>query len=350
VERVTLTHTYQSIISTENLLEAWKEFAKGKRNRSDAQMFERNLMTNVFKLHQDLAAQRYMHGLYEAFSISDPRPRNIHKASVKDRVVHRALYRKLYYFFDRIFIPDSYSCRIGRGTHKALNRFTKLSRKVSRNHTKTAWVLKCDIKKFFASINQGILLEIVSKYITEKKIMWLIETVVRSFNAEKDGIGLPLGNLTSQLLVNTYMNEFDRFVKHELKAKYYIRYADDFVLMSSDRAYLQKTLPRIRGFLKEELSLKLHPKKISIQTIASGIDFLGWVHFSNHRVLRTTTKKRMLKAIKGEVKPETLSSYRGLLKHGNARKLEARFEEITSASDSSGRHDHPFPYPNPHEQ
>jgi RNA-directed DNA polymerase len=134
---------------------------------------------------------------------------------------------------------------------------------------------------------------------------------------------LPLGNLTSQLLVNIYMNEFDQFMKHKVKAKYYIRYADDFVIFSADRPGLESMLPRITDFLWQSLRLYLHEKKISIRTIASGVDYLGWVHFPDHRVMRTTTKKRMFRGIKRENgKAETVQSYLGLLKHGNTYGLQ----------------------------
>ena len=117
------------------------------------------------------------------------------------------------------------------------------------------------------------------------------------------------------------MNEFDQFVKHKLRVKYYIRYADDFVVLSDSKNYLENLLPKINDFLDESLKLSLHPDKIFIKTIASGVDFLGWVHFPKHRVLRTTTKRRMLKKLKNNPKNETLQSYLGLLKHGNAYKL-----------------------------
>jgi len=133
--------------------------------------------------------------------------------------------------------------------------------------------------------------------------------------------GLPLGNLTSQLLVNIYMNEFDQFMKRELKVKYYIRYADDFVILHKDKKYLEELLLKISGFLEKELKLQLHPDKVSIETIASGIDFLGWVNFPKHRVLRTSTKRRMLKNLKESSKLESKHSYLGMLSHGNAYKL-----------------------------
>ena len=156
----------------------------------------------------------------------------------------------------------------------------------------------------------------------DKQIIWLINEVISSFHSTRLGVGLPLGNLTSQLFVNIYMNEFDRYIKHKLKAKYYIRYADDFVILSDNRKELENLVYTISEFLFENLKLQLHPNKVSIKTLNSGIDFLGWVNFPHHRVLRTTTKRRMIKRIKESPKPETLNSYLGLLGHGDAGKLE----------------------------
>src|SRR3989344_3616997 len=336
------SHTYESIISVENLLEAWKEFLRGKRQKRDVQEFQAHLMHNILSLHHDLVSQTYRHGGYQHFKIADPKPRDIHKASVRDRLLHHALYRQLYPFFDRAFISESYSCRIGKGTHKAMNRFKSFASQVSKNHTRTAWVLKCDIRKFFASIDHQTLFAILERYIPDQNILQLLREVVSSFcsccHAAKDihqlfptgeykcmHKGLPLGNLTSQLLVNIYMNEFDRHVKHTLKARYYIRYADDFVLLSHNKSELEKILRYIEVFLRERLKLQLHPDKVSITTIASGIDFLGWVHFLDHRVLRTSSKKRMFRRLREkkrkEGKESTKQSYLGMLGHGNTRKL-----------------------------
>ncbi len=320
---------YKNIISLENLLEAWSEFVCGKRNRKDVQEFERNLMQNIIKLHRDLDSRVYKHSAYEAFNISDPKPRNIHKAAVRDRLLHHALYRKLYPMFDRTFISHSYSCRLSKGMHKALNAFQDFGYKASNNHTKTIWVLKCDIRKFFASIDQRILAEIIKENIADQDICNLLSEIVGSFNSGEEGVGLPLGNLTSQLLVNVYMNKFDQFVKHTLKAKYYIRYADDFVLMSPDKERLKNLVPVIQRFLWDKLRLQLHPHKISLKTIASGVDFLGWVHFPDHLVLRTATKMRMFRGIKTTGgKSDSLQSYLGILKHGNGRILEAKVQKL----------------------
>lgn len=199
-------------------------------------------------------------------------------------------------------------------------------------------MLKCDVRKFFASIDQRILLDTLSKCIPAKDVIWLIGRVVESFQSTAPGKGLPLGNLTSQLLVNVYMNEFDKFMKQGLKAKYYIRYADDFVIMDIDRERLLWVLEETEGFLREKLALTLHPDKISICTFASGVDFLGWVHFPDHRVLRTATKKRMFKKLDaiGASDPESKASYLGMLKHGNTFRLRRKIEIPPDGGISQG--------------
>lgn len=316
---------FENIISLENLLEAWKEFIKGKRKKQDVQEFQHRLMDNLLALRQELLEGTYRHGGYHAFKIADPKPRDIHKALVRDRLLHHAIYRQLYSFFDRKWIADSYSCRHGKGTHRAMNRFTVFSRKVSRNHTRTCWVLKCDIRKFFASIDQKILGEILTEQISDTKTVLLLQEIVGSFQSTGPGKGLPLGNLTSQLLVNVYMNEFDQYVKHRLKGKYYIRYADDFVVLSENKHELEDMLLRIKDFLNRRLVLDLHPKKVSIGTFNAGIDFLGWVHFPHHRVLRTSSRRRMVRNLSEGRSEPRLQSYRGMLSHGDAHGLSFEY-------------------------
>jgi RNA-directed DNA polymerase len=321
---------YDNIISLENLLIAWQEFLCGKKNKKDTQEFGRNLMQNIISLHNDLKNITYKHGEYKSFKINDPKPRDIHKSSVRDRLLHHAIYRILYPYFDKKFIYDSYSCRLGKGTHKANERFKYFARKVSKNNTRTCWILKCDIRKFFANIDHEILLKILEKDIVDRDVICLLKEVIGSFNTkDRESVGLPLGNLTSQLLVNIYMNEFDYFVKHNLREKYYIRYADDFVFMSEDKAKFEKIIPNISEFIENNLKLSLHPDKLFIKTLASGVNFLGWVHFEKHTVLRTSSKKRMFRnIIKKEGKEETLQSYLGMLKHGNTGKLKEEIYQI----------------------
>jgi retron-type reverse transcriptase len=307
----------------ENLLISWQEFLRGKRKRKDVAEFQVHFMDNIIELHRELAEKTYKHGKYQAFKINDPKPRDIHKASVRDRLVHHAIYKSIYPFLDKKFIFDSYSCRLEKGTHKSINRFRYFGRRVSKNNTRTCWILKCDIRKFFANIDHEILKNILSKHIGDEDALWLILQIVGSFSSEKKyRSGLPLGNLTSQLLVNIYMNEFDQFMKRELKVRYYIRYADDFVIFSKDKNYLEKLTIEISNFLQEKLKLELHPDKVFIKTLHSGVDFLGWTHFPYCRTLRTATKKKMLRSLRKNRNEKMLVSYLGLLYHGNTYTLK----------------------------
>ncbi len=177
-------------------------------------------------------------------------------------------------------------------------------------------------------MDQAILLQILQKHLGDRRILNLLAEIIHSFHSTVPGIGLPLGNLTSQLLVNIYLNEFDQFVKQGLKVKHYLRHTDDFVVLSRDKSYLQNLIPLISRFLTTNLHLTLHPRKVSIQTLASGVDFLGWVHFPDHRVLRRATRRRMFRNFKAKAgESATLQSYLGLLKHGNTHKLSQQVKD-----------------------
>jgi len=342
-------HKYHDIITIEKILQAWQEFLYDKKKRSDVILFQAKLIDNIYLLYNDLKNKTYKHGGYKSFNISDPKPRIIHKASVRDRLLHHLIYQELYSYFDSKFIFDSYSCRVGKGTHKAIYRFDSFQRKVSKNNIKTCWVLKCDIRKFFDNIDHNILKGILKKHIKDENILYLLSEIIDSFTTNTHishgvymqnifsdpisktyGVGLPLGNLTSQLLVNIYMNEFDQFVKHKLKIKYYIRYADDFVILQNDKGILQNLLKQMEEFLEKDLKLKMHPDKVFIKTIACGVDFLGWVQFPKHRVLRTSTKRRMFRNIKKSQKLNTVISYLGMLSHGSGQRLKNRIIKLIS--------------------
>lgn len=317
---------YNQLISIENLFQAWGEFKKGKRKRKDVQVFERHLEDNLFNLHQELRNKTYKHGDYQSFYVNDPKRRHIHKAEVKDRAVHHLLYKFLYELFDPTFIYDSYSCRLGRGTHKGVNRLERFTRKVSKNYTRPCFALKCDIKKFFASVDHKILLKLLKRKTTDRDILWLISQIIDSFCSDKGkGKGIPLGNITSQVFANIYMNELDQFIKHKLEVKYYIRYADDFLLLSSSRGKAEARILPTTEFLQKELKLELHPNKIILRRLDWGIDFLGYIVLPHHRLPRTKTKKRIFKKLMTKVDSPTfdqsLQSYLGFLSHANAHKL-----------------------------
>lgn len=277
---------FEEIVSYENLLCAWEDFIKGKRKRGDINAFARTLSDGLWQLHFDLKNGTYLHGAYDEYVICDPKKRIIHKASVRDRVVHRLLYNELYTYFDKRFIYDSYSSRKGKGTHRARDRFKHFTDKVSKNYTKQCFVLKFDIQKCFASIDQGALLSLLKRNIADEKLFELIQIIVESFER-----GLPLGNLTSQLFINVYLHELDLFCKHELHAKHYLRYADDVVIMATDKYELGVVYENISLFLKEELSLTTHKRIIT--TAYHGIDVLGVIFFPRYGILRKRTRRRI---------------------------------------------------------
>lgn len=313
---------FEDIFSYESLIISWLEFRNGKKKKSDVAEFVMNLSKNIFNLNKEIMSGQYKHGGYKNFQIREPKIRDIHKANVRDRVLHHAIYRAIYAYFDNFFIFDSYSCRINKGTHRALDRFKTFVRKEGCNHTKTVWVLKGDIRKCFASIDHEILKNIIGRHVECPKITQVINEVIDSFSSDVVGRGIPLGNLTSQIFVNIYLNEFDQYIKRVLKVEKYIRYADDFVIFSRDKKSLENLILEINKFLITSLKLELHSDKVFIKTVNSGVDFLGWVHFEKYLVLRTKTKRRVYQAMFPDTKIEVICSYLGLLGHGDTYKIQ----------------------------
>ncbi len=328
---------YTDLVSPENIFVAFDEFKRGKRKKEDVMCFEKDLEENVFELSEQLMIKTYQHGSYANFAICDPKYRLISKASVRDRVVHHVLFNYLYGIFDKTFIFHSYSSRLTKGTHIGVNNFHKHMRKASENYSKLCYALKCDIKKFFDSINHTVLVRLLLKEVADPDVLWLINNIIESYS-KTPNTGIPLGNVTSQLFANVYLNQLDRFIKHDLHVKHYFRYADDFVLLHQDKDYLEKLIDAIGNFLDGELKLRLHPQKVFIQKLKQGVDFLGYVCFPYCRTIRTKTKKRMLKKLykrKNEMQMneitaesfnQTLQSYFGLLKHASSHHLTEMLE------------------------
>lgn len=278
---------HDDVVTLPNILAAWNDFVRGKRKREDVNEFATRLLDSIIDLFQELKSGTYLHGSYDEYVICDPKKRLIHKASVKDRVVHRLLYNALYSYFDKRYIYDSYSCRIGKGTHKAQARFRHFVNMMSKNYTKRCYVLKFDIKKCFESIDTGVLKNILSSHIKDEQLKKLIFIVVESFPK-----GLPLGNLTSQIFINIYLHELDWHCKQTFKCTNYMRYADDVIIVSDDKEYLEKLYQNIAFFVRDELRLTTHKKVIS--SIYSGIDILGLVFFQKYERLRRSTERRMV--------------------------------------------------------
>lgn len=314
---------FEKIISLESLFSAWEEFKKGKQKKKDVMEFEFNLEENMFNLRRKLKNKTYAHGGYHGFYITDPKVRHIHKAAVKDRILHHAIYSVLNPIFESTFIYDSYSCRKSKGTHKGINRLEKFLRKASKNNFKPSFAMKCDIRKFFESVDHDVLISIIEKRIKDDDAMWLIKGVIESFQP-----GIPIGNLTSQMFANIYLNELDQFAKQVLKVLFYLRYTDDFVIISESKEKLENWLPEIKNFLFEKLKMELHPNKIIFRKYRQGIDFLGYVQFPHHRVLRIRTRKRIIKKVKRGVVEQSLQSYLGVLSHADSHKLSEEIKNL----------------------
>lgn len=332
---------FHTIVSVANLFAAWNEFRRGKRRKKDVAVFELHLEDNIFALHNLLVTKTYVHDPYAAFFVCDPKRRHIHKASVGDRVLHQAIFRILYLIFDKHFIYDSYSSRVGKSTHAGVARLKDACRKVSKNWKSPTYALKCDVRRFFDSIDHDVLRKLISEKISDQDALWLIDCIFSSFEKEK-GKGLPLGNVTSQLFANIYLNELDQFAKHSLGARHYFRYCDDFVIVHDDKVFLENALGEIKVFLKEHLLLNLHPHKVEIRKVGQGIDFLGYVVLPHAIILRTKMKNRILRKMKnisgkyqkGEVcevsLKATTASYLGVLVHAKNKKLRAKIKRYLS--------------------
>jgi len=331
----TYKNLFPKIISFENLFLAANKAAKGKRDKPNVLLFFLKLEENLYRLQDYLAARDYHTGGYNTFRIYDPKPRMISAAPFHDRVVHHALMNVIAPLMERSFIFDSYANRIGKGTHKAIRRYHSFLREYQ-------YVLKCDIKSYFPSIDHEILKALIRKRIGCKKTLWLIETIIDGSNPQptfcdyfpgdklftplERRVGLPIGNLTSQFFGNLYLNPLDHFIKESLRCKAYVRYVDDFALFSDSKSQLRKWKKDIQIFLQDH-RLKLQPKRCHIYPSGVGNRFLGQVVFPTHRRLTGENvrkfKKRMRKWQKcpPENLQQRLASWVGHAKQANTFSL-----------------------------
>lgn len=331
---------FQKIISLDNMFLAWQKFRRGKSRRRDVRFFERRPKDNIYKLHQELKNFSYRHRPYISFYIQDPKQRHIHKAHVRDRIIHQAVFNIINPIFEPAFIASSFSCRVGKGNHKGAAVLERTLWKISKNNFQPCFILKCDIRKFFENVDHKILLDILKQKIKDNSAVRILEKIVGSFNPKNNNRGLPIGNLTSQLFANIYLNELDYFIKHQLKIKNYIRYTDDFVIAAPNRNYLKELIPVINSFLKQKLRLELHPQKIFLRGFHQGIDFLGYVIFPHHRLLRTKTRKIIFRNIEKRINEyrkglitrqrldQSFQSYLGVFSHANAYKLSQGLKKL----------------------
>jgi len=290
--------SFDILCSYENLELAFIKARRGKTLKPYVVEFEHHLKLNLVRLRKELLLQTYKPRPLETFIIRDPKTRKISKSDFRDRVVHHALCNVIEPLFDKKFIFDNYANRIGKGAFKAIERFDYFKRKVSKNKKRITYVLKADIKHYFDTVDHIILMSIIKRSIKDEKILQLIEIILSNHNTSEKGKGMPLGNLTSQFLANVYLNELDQFIKHTLRAKYYIRYVDDFVILDSSKEVLEKYRQKIDCFLNKKLLLELHPDKSKIIKLHSGILFLGFRIFYYHKLIR----KKNIRKFHGKLK------------------------------------------------
>jgi len=290
--------TYERLCSTENIDLAHRRARKGKTLKPYVVEFEKHLKENLLQLRTELLMQTYKPKNLETFILRDPKTRKISKADFRDRVIHHAICNIIEPILDKTFIHDSYANRIGKGTLNAIKRFEFFRRKASKNNTSACYVLKADIKHYFQNVKHRILIDLLRRKIKDENIIWLIKIILENHQTDKSGEGMPLGNLTSQFFANVYLNELDQYIKHDLRAKYYIRYVDDFVIFSHHKEGLEEYKQKINLFLKKELQIELHPEKTRIINIKQGIPFLGLKIFPYHKTLLKRNKRKFQNKLK----------------------------------------------------
>ncbi|MBI5398401.1 hypothetical protein HZB03_02955 [Candidatus Woesearchaeota archaeon] len=300
----TFRNLYADLCSYDNLYLAYKQARKHKTRKQYVTAFERDLKQNLLLLRTELLLHSYRPMPLKTFILRDPKTRKISKSDFRDRVVHHALCNIIEPKLERRFIHDSFANRKGKGTLAAIRRFEQFKRKVSMNLTTIkgtknikGFVLKADVKKFFDTVDHQTLLGIINRTIKDKKVMWLIKIILANHKTKIGGVGMPLGNLTSQFFANVYLNELDQFVKHDLRARYYLRYVDDFVILNRSKEALQFYKEEIESFLKETLTLSLHPAKSRIFPLYRGTDFLGMKIFAHHKTIRRKNIRRFLQKL-----------------------------------------------------
>ncbi|MFC1774953.1 reverse transcriptase domain-containing protein [Nanoarchaeota archaeon] len=277
---------FKDLCSYENLERAFAKARRGKTTKQYVLEFENELENNLRKLQGELIFHTYKPMPLKTFILRDPKTRKISKSDFRDRVMHHALCNLIEPLFEKGFIYDSYANRLGKGTLNAIKRFDYFKRKVSKNNSKICFVLKADIKHYFETVDHNILLSIIKNKIIDKKILWLIKIILKNHKTTVKNKGMPLGNLTSQFFANIYLNELDRFVKHELKAKYYLRYVDDFIILETSKQKQELYKEKINDFLQKKLVLTLHPQKSKILKLSKGIGFLGFRIFCHHKLIK----------------------------------------------------------------
>ena len=306
----------KDIFSFGNIYRCYLNCRKNKRNTINALKFELNAEENILRLEKELKSKVYHPSRSILFFVKKPKLREIFAADFRDRVVHHILVGYLEPILENVFIHDSYSCRKGKGTHRAVMRLQSFIRKVSKNGKARPYYLQLDIKSFFTNMDKEILFSLIGRRTRNKDILWLAGTIIfydctrnyilrgradlfnelsceKSLFGKENKRGVPIGNLTSQFFANVYLNELDQFVKHRLRCRYYIRYADDFVLLDNSREKLAGWMEGIKGFLESELKLNLNYRRIKLRPVSDGIDFVGYVVRRDYILVRRRVVNNM---------------------------------------------------------
>ena len=322
------------------LVKAYRDCRRTKRNTASALAFEANLERNLVHLNAKLLDDSYVPGRSKCFVIDRPKHREVWAAEFRDRIVHHLLYNRIGPRFERSFIADSCACIKGRGTLYAAQRLDAKVRSITQNWSKPAHYLKCDLANFFVSIDKRVLLDLLLSKIPEPFWRGLTELVLmhdpredfvylgdpgmidrvpphKRLMEQPAHLGLPIGNLSSQFFANVYLNELDQFVKHELRCRHYIRYVDDFVLLHESPQWLNEAHDAIAVFLPTRLGARLNPKKTILQPVSRGIDFVGqvilpWVRHTRKRTLNVGIQR--LREMPAEEVFAAANSYFGLLR------------------------------------
>ncbi|MBD3330009.1 hypothetical protein GF354_00595 [Candidatus Peregrinibacteria bacterium] len=301
-------------IELNDIWESWWQYKKGKKKTPEFYQFEYYLENNLSKIYQDITNRTYTHSEYRTFSVCDNKPRRITEACLKDKIVHRLVYDYLVSVYDESFDYDVWSGRKGKGLIAAIFRVQKLLFKFPKSY-----IWKADIRKFFDHIDHQILYELIELKVNDEVFLFLIREIISSYSY-KSGKGLPLGNLTSQIFANIYLNEFDHFVRHNLKSDAYLRYGDDFILIMKDRAELCMAKKCAIEFLEDKLQLFIKENDLIVK-VNQGLKFLGMKISVDSVFLNKRNVKRIFKKLNSN----NLPSYFGLIQRFGSEELTSNF-------------------------
>lgn len=289
-----IKNIFDSKLSYMNLYEAHLRASKHKRKRRDVMIFEMDLETNLMNLYHSIKNGTYHRGKYHEFTVYEPKERIIQSLPYIDRIVHQWYVEEFIIpYIAKKFIKDTYACIRGKGTHKAVDALQHDMRIMKRRYGHY-YVLKCDIRKYFYTIDKDILFSILKHHIADKKLLEFTKSLIYDNDNSK---GIPIGNYTSQYFANIYLNELDHYVKETLRIKYYIRYMDDFIILVPTKEEASHCKKLITHFLNKKLALDLN-KKSKYYPNELGVDFCGYRVYETHRLIRKRSKKKIKKLIK----------------------------------------------------